>query len=66
MVNAEQLQHLGIGLEWMSPLNDTFARFVIATPNQQAAFIGQCAHECDHFKTLQENLNYRAETLHKL
>jgi putative chitinase len=66
MVNAEQLQRLHIGLEWMSALNDTFARFVIATPRQQAAFIGQCGHECGHFKTLEENLNYRAETLMKL
>jgi putative chitinase len=66
VVNGEQLQRLGIGLEWVGPLNDTFAKFVIATPNQQAAFIGQCAHESNHFKALQENLNYRAETLHKL
>ena len=34
--------------------------------DQQAAFIGQCSHECNHFKTLEENLNYRAETLHQL
>lgn len=66
MVNASQLQQLGIGLEWMSPLNETFAKFVIATVDQQAAFIGQCSHECNHFKTLQENLNYKAETLHQL
>ena len=66
MVNAEQLQKLGIGLEWMQPLNDTFARFGIATPTQQGAFIGQCSHECNGFKTLQENLNYKPETLMKL
>jgi putative chitinase len=63
VVNAEQLQRLGIGLEWVPALNDTFAKFGIATVNQQAAFIGQCAHECNHFKTLQENLNYKAQTL---
>ena len=66
MVNAEQLQRLHIGIEWVPALNDTFARFGIATPRQQAAFIGQCGHECGHFKTLEENLNYRAETLMKL
>ena len=66
MVNAEQLQQLGIGIEWTPALNDTFAKFNIATPRQQAAFIGQASHECNNFKTLEENLNYKAETLIKL
>ena len=66
MVNAEMLQRLHIGLEWVPALNDTFARFGIVTPRQQAAFIGQCGHECGNFKILEENLNYRAETLMKL
>ena len=66
MVNAEQLQKLHIGIEWVPALNETFTRFGIATPRQQAAFIGQCGHECANFKVLEENLNYRAETLMKL
>ena len=66
MVNAEQLQQLHIGIEWVPALNDAFARWGIATPLQQAAFIGQCGHECGNFKVLEENLNYRAETLMKL
>lgn len=66
MVNANQLQKLHIGLEWVPALNDTFARFGIATPRQQAGFIGQCSHECGNFKILEENLNYRASTLLKL
>jgi putative chitinase len=66
MINAIQLQKLNIGLEWLPALNETFARFVIATPRQQASFIGQTSHECNNFKTLQENLNYKAETLNKL
>ena len=66
MVNAEQLQRLHIGIEWVPALNDTFAKFGIATQRQQAAFIGQCGHECANFKVLEENLNYRAETLMKL
>ena len=66
MVNANQLQKLHIGLEWVPALNDTFARFGIATPRQQAGFIGQCSHECGNFKVLEENLNYRAATLMKL
>lgn len=66
MVNAEMLQRLHIGIEWVPALNDTFAQFGIVTPRQQAAFIGQCGHECGNFKILEENLNYRAETLMKL
>ncbi len=66
MVNANQLQKLHIGPEWVPALNDTFARFGIATPRQQAGFIGQCSHECGNFKVLEENLNYRAATLMKL
>lgn len=66
MVNAIELQRLGIGIEWVKPLNDTFAKWGIASPKQQAAFIGQCGHECGNFKILEENLNYRAATLMKL
>lgn len=66
MLDAEKVQKLHIGLEWIPALNDTFARFMIATPLQQAAFIGQCGHECGQFKVLEENLNYRAEALMKL
>lgn len=66
MVNAEQLRKLGIGADWVDAFNSTFARFGITTPRQQAAFIGQCGHECGNFRILEENLNYRAETLEKL
>lgn len=66
MVNAEQLQKLHIGIEWVPALNETFARWGIVTPRQQAAFIGQCGHECGNFRILEENLNYRAATLMKL
>jgi putative chitinase len=66
MVNAEQLQKMHIGIEWVPALNDTFTRWNIATPRQQAAFIAQCGHECGNFKILEENLNYKAATLMKL
>ena len=66
MVNAEQLKKLHIGPEWVDALNETFNTFNISTKRQQAAFIGQCGHECGNFHTLVENLNYRAETLMKL
>ena len=66
MVNAIELQKLGIGIEWVPALNDAFTRFQIVTPRQQAAFLGQAGHECGNFKILEENLNYRAATLMKL
>ena len=66
MVNAEQLAKLHIGADWVDALNETFSHFNINTKNQQAMFIGQCSHECGNFRLLEENLNYRAETLMKL
>ena len=66
MVNAEQLRALHIPEVWVDPLNETFDRFGIKTARQQAAFIGQCGHECGNFKVLEENLNYRAATLMRL
>jgi putative chitinase len=66
MVTSEQLKKLHIGEQWLDALNETFARFDISTPIRQASFIGQCGHECGSFKVLEENLNYRAETLMKL
>ena len=66
MVTAEKLGQLGIGPQWVDPLNETFQRFNITTPRQQAAFIGQCGHECGNFRLLEENLNYKAATLMKL
>jgi len=65
-ITAEQLQKLHIGPEWVDALNATFEKFDISTPLRQAAFIGQCGHECGNFRILEENLNYRAEALQKL
>jgi len=58
-----ELQQLGIHEAWLQPLNDTFDRFEINTPLRQACFIGQCSHESEHFRFLEENLNYKAESL---
>ena len=66
MVTSEQLKQLHIGEQWVDALNATFERFDISTSFRQAAFIGQCGHECGNFKILEENLNYRAEALMKL
>jgi putative chitinase len=59
----EQLAALNIDSKWLKPLEDTFAKYDINTPERQAAFIGQCAHESGNFKTLEENLNYKPEAL---
>jgi putative chitinase len=61
----DQLDKLGIDHKWLAPLEETFAKYDISTPQRQACFIGQCAHESGNFKTLQENLNYSAEGLMK-
>jgi putative chitinase len=66
MVNSEQLKQLHIGAEWVDALNATFERFDISNSLRQAAFIGQAGHECGNFRILEENLNYRAETLMKV
>ena len=63
MINAQQLQQLGISAIWVDPLNETFQRFGIDTAEEQACFIGQFSYESNHFKDLSENLNYRATTL---
>jgi putative chitinase len=61
----DQLDKLGIDHKWLAPLEETFVKYDISTPQRQASFIGQCAHESGNFKTLQENLNYSAEGLMK-
>jgi len=65
-VNANQLQKLGINPNLEKVFNDTFERWNINTPQRQAAFIGQCGHECGNFKILEENLNYSADRLVKI
>jgi putative chitinase len=62
----DQLAALGIDSKWLKPLEDTFAKYDINTPERQAAFIGQCAHESGNFKTLEENLRYSATSLMKV
>jgi putative chitinase len=62
MIKA-QLIALGIDGKWFEPLTNTFSKFEIDTPNRQAAFIGQCGHESNNFRTLEENLNYSANAL---
>jgi putative chitinase len=62
----DQLDSLGIDHKWLGPLEETFAKYDISTPQRQAAFIGQCQHESANFNTLEENLHYKAESLMKV
>ena len=64
-MNSSQLQAFGIDEKWLEPLNEACAKYDINTPARKASFIGQCAHESNNFKVLEENLNYSAEGLMK-
>ena len=66
MITPTQLTRLHIDPSLADPLNATFVKFKIDTPRKQAAFLGQCGHECGNFRIFEENLNYRAATLMKL
>ena len=62
-MNSSQLHALGIDEKWLEPLNATFQKYNISTSARQAFFIGQCAHESNNFKTLEENLHYSVNGL---
>jgi putative chitinase len=62
---ANTLSKLKISVDWVEPLEEVFHRYEINTPERQAAFIGQCAHESMNFTKLEENMNYSAEGLMK-
>jgi putative chitinase len=51
---------------WHNALSQLFPDYEINTPRRIAAFVAQCAHESGGFMVLQENLNYRWQTLRKL
>jgi putative chitinase len=51
---------------WCEALNKILPDYDINTPQREAAFLAQCAHESGNFTALQENLNYRAVTLRKV
>jgi len=49
--------------EWCDVLNQMLPKYGITTPERIASFISQCAHESGDFRLLEENLNYKEETL---
>ena len=59
----DQLKALGLGEQWLDPLNETFDKYQINTPQRHACFLGQTLHESDNFKFTKENLNYSAKSL---
>lgn len=65
-VTAEQLKRLKINPDLAPIFNETFERWGILTPRQQAAFLGQCGHECGNFTKLEEGLSYAADRLMKI
>lgn len=52
------------GEHWVEALNKCFDEYEINTPLRQAAFMGECCVESAKFTAIQENLNYRAASLH--
>jgi len=62
-MSPEQLKSLGVDEKWYEPLVATFVKYGISTTKRQAAFLGQCMHESNNFKTLEENLHYSANAL---
>ena len=59
----DQLDQLEIDHKWLAPLEAVFARYDISTKQRQASFVGQCQHESNNFRTLEENLHYSAARL---
>jgi len=50
---------------WVEALEKCWPDYDITTPERQAAFMGECCVESAKFTEIQENLNYRPETLVK-
>ena len=51
------LEALGIDTKWEQPLQTVFDKYGMNTPIRQASFIGQCQHESNNFRVLEENLH---------
>lgn len=52
--------------EWFEALTSVLPNYEINTKDRLACFLAQCMHESGDFSILEENLNYRAESLRKV
>ena len=62
-MTSEQLTSLGIDPKWTEALQAVFDKYDLSNSLRQASFIGQCQHESNNFKSLEENLHYSAAGL---
>lgn len=68
MITIEQLSEImplagARARHFLDPLNAAMAEFGIDTPEREAAFLAQAAHESGQLGDLVENLNYSADRL---
>jgi len=54
---------LGHAEALIDAMNVAIEKADLSTPERLAAFIAQCGHESDSFRFMEENLNYKAESL---
>jgi putative chitinase len=52
--------------QWFIPLSELLPAHDINTKPRISTFLAQCIHESNGFKSLEENLNYRASSLRKV
>jgi putative chitinase len=52
--------------DWHEACINIFPKYDITTVERVAGFLAQCAHESANFTALEENLNYKEETLLKI
>lgn len=67
MIDEKVLSGIGVSpddtAKWVPPLNMAMLKYNMDTPQRQAMFLAQCAHESGNFKFVVENLNYSTEAL---